>query len=309
MISVIIPNLDSPIIDQVIHALRVQTARQYVDEILVVGPEWTGSRSHLDDVRMITTSQPLSAASARNLGAQEARSDHLLFLDADCISVPDLVAWHLACHRAGFSVVGGSVALESANYWVQADNALVFAPVLTVRERGHRTYVPSLNFSIGRALFLSLGGFDERFHGAGGEDMDLCLRLRHAGHTAFFEPHAMVFHRPTRNSADAVWRHLYSFGQVHSTIWALHATTPAWLVRHPWIWSRLIRMAAPLLAVADVGLLYQRVPGLRREWLLSPGMMWGKLAWYWGLTAALCQTRPMQTARTRPSVSPRRESP
>src|SRR5262249_30933459 len=165
-------------------------------------------------VHFIATPSPLSAAAARNLGAAHAQSDYVLFLDSDCIAAPDLIERLLARHHEGYAVVGGGVAVEAGDYWVLCDNLLVFATSLSMAAAGERAYLPSLNFSIERALFLRAGGFAEQFAGAAGEDIDLSLRLRRQGCRLLFEPCAAVYHRPERASARGVWSHLRGYGRV-----------------------------------------------------------------------------------------------
>ncbi len=290
MISVVIPCLNAPLIDQVVAALYQQTAREQIAEIIVVGQDRTGRVPA--SVRFVATPRPLPAAAARNLGARQAQGELLLFLDADCIAAPDLLAQLLECYRQGQSVVGGSVALEPDNYWVLCDNLLVFGPFLATAPAGERRYLPSLNLSLRRSLFLELGGFDERFPGAAGEDIDFSLRLRERGHPLWFEPRARIYHRPQRSSAQAIWQHLRSFGRVHVRLQQMHRGRAApRLGMHLRPWSGAIIAAAPLLALADVLLFYRANPPLRAYWTSLPGLVWGKTAWYWGVAESLMNQR------------------
>jgi glycosyltransferase involved in cell wall biosynthesis len=288
MISVVIPNLHSPIIDQVIGALEQQTARHLIREIIVVGQGDVGATA-TPRVDFLVTPRPLSAAAARNLGAKHATGDYILFIDADCIAAPTLVERLIERHREGYTVVGGGVADEMSRYWSQCDNTLVFADFLPTSSRGPRLYLPSLNFSIQRELFLHEGGFDEQFPGAAGEDIDLSLRLRQRGAILFFEPHAVVIHCHARLSARAVWNHLRRFGQVQVTLWSRYPTLPD-VYRNHRFWHPLsgcIIACSPLLSLRDVLGLYATIPVLRRRWHLLPGMVWARTAWYWGLSEML----------------------
>lgn len=286
MISVIIPNLHSPIIATVVAALAQQTACDQICEILVVGQDRAGLTPPA--ARLVPTPQPVAAAVARNLGAHLAQGDYLLFLDADCIAAPDLLERLLERLQQGQTVVGGSVALESGAYWRLCDNLLAFTPFLATAQSGPRPYLPSLNLMLRRELFLAVGGFAEHFPGAAGEDIDFSLRLRAHGHTLFFEPHAAIYHRPPRTTAGMAASHMRAYGRAHLGVQRDHAgrAAPRLSLRmRPW--SGLIMAVAPLLALADALTLLWRNPSLRLRWPCLPGLVWGKAAWYWGVAEAL----------------------
>jgi GT2 family glycosyltransferase len=285
-ISIIIPNLHSPLIDEVVRALESQTARDQITEIVVVGQDRYGRVP--PTARSVTTPRPISCAAARNAGAAQACGDYLLFVDADCVAAPDLVERLLERHQEGYPVVGGSVAVEAAGYWSLCDNMLVFAPFLDIAPAGPRDYLPGLSWSIERALFERVGGFDQRFTQSAGEDIEFGLRLRQYGVTPFFEPRAVLHHRHPRESAGAVWAHLRSFGRTTVGIrrdFGSEAVPRLSLSLAPL--AGLLLALAPLLAVWDVLGLFRAFPALRGYWRALPGMAWGKLAWYWGIAETL----------------------
>jgi GT2 family glycosyltransferase len=286
MISIIIPNLHSPLIGQVIQALASQTVRSAIREVIVVGQDRYGLVPA--DARFVPTARPISPAAARNLGARLAGGEYLLFLDADCIAAPDLVERMLARLRQGYAVVGASMIIEADNYWVLCDNLLSFASFLSQSPPGSRAYLPSFGFSISRALFNQVGGFDERFAGAAGEDVDLCLRLREGGYSLYFDPAARVTHRPARVSARAMLHHLRLFGRAYYRVQRLHAASMRSLLAHvPPAAVGLILALSPLLACADIVLLFRRSPELRAHPHASAGMIWGRMGWYLGVVEAL----------------------
>lgn len=281
-VSIIIPTLHSPIIDKVIQSLEQQTDRGSIVEIIVVGQIESGT--NIAPAQLVPTVQPVAAANARNLGAQRATGDILLFIDSDCLAHPKLVACHLEQHRRGHNVVGGSIAIEPDDtYWRLCDNLLSFTPFLANMPAGERPYLPSCNLSIPRSLFTAAGGFDERFSGAAGEDVDFSFRLRERGYRLFFTPEAQIFHRPSRVSAKTVARHLRSFGQVQVVLHQRyqHLGRSA-LPKQLSAWTGLLMAAAPLLATIDAVQWYYRYPQLRGYWYCLPGIVWGKSAWYWG---------------------------
>jgi len=285
MISILIPNLHSPLIGQVIEALDGQTARSAIHELIVVGQDRYGLIPV--DVRFIRTQRPISPAAARNLGARLAGGEYLLFIDADCIAAPDLVERILARHRQGRAVVGGAVMAEAGNYWTLCDNLLVFAPYLNSAKAGARPYLPSHTLSIARGVFAELGGFDESFVPTG-EDMDLSLRLRARGYELFFEPDAGVAHRPQRASAAAVFNHLRSFGRGYYRLQQQHAALWRSPVAHlPRQSIGLLIALIPLLACKDILWQLARDRALRSYPQAIVGMIWGRMGWYLGVVEGL----------------------
>ncbi len=133
-------------------------------------------------------------ASARNHGARLAGGDLLVFVDDDCIVGPDNVRRHVAvreeyedCVVAGLCefdpdlrVILAETPLGRFRLW--ADEVAQTEEADGQRPEG-RTYpltVATGNLSMGRRLFIEIGGFDERFL-VGAEDQDLCWRARAAG--------------------------------------------------------------------------------------------------------------------------------
>src|SRR5258707_6202054 len=90
-VSLVYRTLHSPLIGDVIAALRAQTARATIREIIVVGMDRYGLVQPDDLVRLIPTAQSVPPGVARNRGAAVASGDHLLFLDADCLLAADAV--------------------------------------------------------------------------------------------------------------------------------------------------------------------------------------------------------------------------
>lgn len=299
MISIVIPNLHSPIIDQVVQALEQQRAAEYITEIIIVGQDRFGRVPQHPRVRFVQTPRPTPPSVARNMGARLARGEYVHFLDADCIAHPQLVERLLARYAQGEHVVGGGVVLAGDNYWARCDNLLVFAASLTTEPPGPRFYLPSCSLSIRRDIFLALGCFDERFKLAAGEDYDLSLRLRRQGYRLFCETGASIEHRHLRTTARTMWQHLRAFGREHIKFWEAYPDflTAGHRIQKLRPWAGVIFALAPLLALRDALKLYAQNASARRAWLLLPGVVWGKLAWYWGIAEALLATPAQQRTR------------
>jgi glycosyltransferase involved in cell wall biosynthesis len=268
----------------VVDSLRAQTCPP--QEIIVVGMDGAGRLAGRTDLRFVETLRPLNPAAARNAGAKLAQGDICCFTDADCLAAPDWIERIVARHAQGALVVGGGVALPRSGYWTLCDNLAGLADFMEWSPAGQRAHLPSLNFSIRRALFDSIGGFDERFTRPAGEDTDLCFRLRRQGHTLLFEPRARVTHCPPRNSLGHMCAHFHMFGATYPILQQQYADLigrslkVALCQRFPW----LAIVLAPFLALLDSLTFYLRNPALLRYWYALPGIVLARLAWYAGLT-------------------------
>ncbi len=131
MISVIIPNLNSPMIDRTLAALAVQDYDLSQVEILVVGRDEPGLVQDDALVRLIDTGHPRSAAANRNLGIAAARGEIICFTDADCLPAPDwLTRLSAALNSGSAQAVGGGILFDTSNYWILCDHISWFYQIL-----------------------------------------------------------------------------------------------------------------------------------------------------------------------------------
>lgn len=282
-ISVVIPNLNSPIIAEVTATLYHQDTLPH--EIIIVGRDEERRITAHQLVRFIETPSRVSAATARNIGAKLAQGEIVCFIDADCLVHPQCLYYHLHAHHRGEVVVGGSITFDDTHYWHLCDNLAVFTPFLATRPAGERAYLPSLNLSIRRDLFWQLGGFDERFTGAAGEDTDLSFRIRQHGYRLFFEPAAIISHCHRRMSSGDLWRHISAFGRSYASTYPRYPELTGHRRRTDLASGRpeWLRTIAPLLAVIDCIERYIQYPELRAYPHLIPGLIFSRLAWYDGI--------------------------
>lgn len=169
------------------------------------------------------------AAAARNLGAERATGELLLFLDGDTMPTAGYVAAMTARlgavddgygalvvgrrRHADLSGVGAGDALRFLRDGVASDPTGPRHPGITVlpdpgwlRAGYARTadlaaagdedfrLIISAVLGVDRRLWLATGGFDESFVGYGGEDWDLAWRSRVAGAGWAYEPAAVAWH-------------------------------------------------------------------------------------------------------------------
>lgn len=135
-------------------------------------------------------------AQARNAGARMAKGTVLLFLDADCIPREGWLNAHREARQAGWSIVGGSLALPPGLPWTA--RADYYASAYHVHPGRKAGVVPNhspANLSVQQSVFGGTGGFTERLPVADGhEELAWQGEARQAGVTIFFQPGAVAEH-------------------------------------------------------------------------------------------------------------------
>jgi glycosyltransferase involved in cell wall biosynthesis len=228
----------APQLAAALDTLNRQTIRERLDVVVVDD----GSTPPIEErevtsrgARLIRHPVNLGAAAARNTGFSASRAPIVAFTDDDCRPSPEWAEALLSAYNdpkvaaAGGPVVGASRAGLLARYYLQNP------PVTHLEaELGHSTSVAyrlwlycrrnvsppvyegerdvyslaSANISFRRDVLDALGGFDASMRGAGGEDEDLCLRLRLAfpDHVLRLVPATAMEHEYELHLRDAVRR-------------------------------------------------------------------------------------------------------
>lgn len=278
-IAVIIPSLNSPIIDQVLAAVEEQEGIDLVDEFLVVGKDdygyiSTGQRAHLLD-----TKKPVLPGCARNMGIEATRAELLFFLDGDCLPQEGWLREHLAAHAAGYAVVSGGVLPGGDDYWQLSYNLTMFHEYLTTNSPGKRQFLPTLNLSVTRDVFDAAGVFDTTMRR--GEDVEWSTRVRRTGQELYFQPAARIFHAHGRNTLQAVWNDCadsgYHMRQVRlNNPDILQAPE---ILRH----RHLLALFSPIIASwVTLSIVLQKPSILRKYANTIPAIYMTKIAWCLG---------------------------
>ncbi len=278
-VSVVIPSLNSPVIDQVLAGVLAQDEAEFIDEILVVGQDAPGLMAGYERARLIDPGHRLNPPAARNLGIRESAAPLVIFLDADCIPQPGWLRAHHAAHAAGHAVVGGGVLPDGENFWSKAYNLGMFHEYLTTHSDGPRDILPTLNLSVERRAIEAAGPFDESLPRA--QDLEWTARLRAGGFPLRFCAAAAIRHRHNRTTARAVWADCAASGRYSRLVRLRHPEVldAPGMLRRP----GLVRLLSPAVAAWATARAIARQPALLRRFPAHlPAIYLTKLAWAWG---------------------------
>jgi GT2 family glycosyltransferase len=276
--SVVIPNLDCPLVDRAVRSVLEQRAPGSSLQVVVVGRAAPGTMASGPGFRHLAADQQLSPAAARNLGVSEVSGELLLFIDADCVAQPGWAEALIAAAEES-PVVGGSVTFDlSANRWAVADNIASFSEFLDDRPAEASTDRPlgSLNLAIRRSAWEEVGPFDEEL--VTSEDHDWVLRARAAGLETAFAPEAVVQHAAVRSTLEEVEAHARWYGEHFAAFRRRH---PGVFDSGPtWRSKGALKLAAPLKARLAARSIFREHPSLEPARDAFEGVFAFKRAWY-----------------------------
>lgn len=190
-ISIIIPVKDNQSgIDKFLESFfKTHTPADYPCEIILVDNNSSvpvlisGFNTDLELPIDIYLCEKPGPAAARNLGAKNAKGKWLLFMDSDCIPTECMIDGYLrrrkraVAYQGSVSIVGKDFL---SSYYLSQKIHLPPAAF-----DGSPKYLVTANTLINRTAFEKISGFDERFTLAGGEDIELAIRLSEIGQLAY----------------------------------------------------------------------------------------------------------------------------
>lgn len=192
-ISVVIPTRDRETrLAFALEALAEQTLERDRYEVIVVRAP-SGAKGLLTeapeglDVQFVRC-EVAGPAAQRNAGWRAARGRLIAFTDDDCRPEPDWLERLLAAEA------GSEVILQGRTVSDPEERHLLHGFARSMEVEKFDPWAPTCNIAYPRALLERVGGFDESFTDAWGEDTDLALRAIAAGAEQRFVEDAVVRH-------------------------------------------------------------------------------------------------------------------
>lgn len=160
-------------------------------------------------------------AAARNAGFRNSHGDYVLFTDSDCLPDSHWAARMIQAFRQPqVGAAGGS--------YTMANEGLIASGIhweIISRHRRFARYVRALgsyNLAVRRDVMEAVGGFDETFPAASGEDNDLSYRISAAGYKLRWVADATVGHFHTQRLGKYL-REQYRHGFWRAKLYRRHA--------------------------------------------------------------------------------------
>jgi len=209
-VSVVIPTYNrAEVLKKCLAALALQDFQFGSFEIVVVDD---GSFDNTADVVRLFRSrfethyifqQNSGPAAARNHGVRQAQSDLILILNDDAVALDNLVALHYWTHQK--TQCSDRIAVLGTREFRPEDklrslNFLYDQVPFSMRVYGLREgfqpspYFVTFNVSLRKSDFEEVGGFDEDFTSAIGEDTEFGARWEDAGGKLLFVPQLRAYH-------------------------------------------------------------------------------------------------------------------
>ena len=155
-------------------------------------------------------------AFCRNIGVLHSSGDMLVFTDSDCFADRLwLEKINNQFQQNNIDALMGRLVLMPSSYLgdsisalgFPAGGSLGFESVWKVDDHGYTNSLSSCNCAVRREVFEAIGGFDETFPYAGGEDSFFAYSLVRAGYKIRYCPDVVAWHGPRDSLKDfIIWQ-------------------------------------------------------------------------------------------------------
>ena len=161
--------------------------------------KWKGVSSRYNK-RILLKEKNKGPADSRNRGIEISKNELIAFTDDDVIVDKHwlkYITFKLRNSHEMLVGVGGSVKSTRSDILSQyyVEHRILEAPKSL-------NYLPTVNCCLKKKALNEIGGFNTSFYFAGGEDTDICLRLRSKGYYFLKERKAVVYHDFSSNFLD-----------------------------------------------------------------------------------------------------------
>lgn len=180
------------------------------EDIGAVVEEFTGSM----DINLYREDRSGPAA-ARNLGSARARGHFLAFTDSDCVPAKN---WLSALRATMMSAPGAAIGGHTnngipQNLCADASQCLITFLYRYYNAGAHAAqFLTTNNLAVPIERFRELGGFDESFRFAAGEDRDFCDRWVRRRWTMIYDRAAIISHEHAMGIR-SFWRQHFNYGR------------------------------------------------------------------------------------------------
>lgn len=203
-------------------------------------------------------------AAARNLGAQHASGEVILFTDSDCVPLPDWISQMIAPF-ADPQVVGVKGIYRTRQTspiarFIQAEYQDKYRKMAKSKSID---FIDTYSAAYRRNLFLNYHGFDENFPVPSAEDVEFSFRLAGDGYKMAFNPNAVVEH----TFEDTLWGYIGK--KFKNGFWRLMAVR-----HHP---DKILRDShTPQVQKLQIALAFFGL-SCAAGGMISPALWWGTL--------------------------------
>jgi len=221
--SVIVPAYQAArTLPALLTSLSLQTFKDF--ELILVDDcsrDGTARIAHSCPCKVLRMPENRGPARCRNEGARSALGEILVFTDSDCEVAPDwLERMDQHFRTEDTDAIMGRLVLKPSTFLGDSISALGFPAggsigfekIWRVDEKGFTDSLSSCNCAVRQSLFWKVGGFDETFPYAGGEDSLFAYHLKKAGSRIRFCPDVIVYHG-ARDSLRSFLRWQFRRGQ------------------------------------------------------------------------------------------------
>lgn len=253
MISIVVPVKNNQRgINCLLESILSYTEKQfYPKEIIVVD-------NNSDTPLFLATQYPFPVqilrcskkgpGAARNMGVLNTAGKWILFIDSDCIFTSTLISGYVTNNNDSIAYAGAVkiIGRDILSSYYRDQNALHPMSILN-QENGEiePATVVTANCLILKSAFNAIGGFNEEFIYAGGEDTDLGYRLKRIGRIRFNQ-NSEVVHKFGDGFRGLVKRYI-RYGKGNKKLQSLYDidfTPKYFLPKNPSIRNRILTLIA-----------------------------------------------------------------